>query len=82
VRSVRRAITVHGCRLVYEIVEETGLSRWAVDKVLKKLMDEGVVEARDGFAEEAGRPPVEYYPAGSTRDEDVADWLRCAADLL
>ncbi|HWS55498.1 MAG TPA: hypothetical protein VN228_15275 [Pyrinomonadaceae bacterium] len=50
--------------------------------MLKKLMDEGVVEARDGFAEEAGRPPVEYYPAGSTRDEDVADWLRCAADLL
>jgi hypothetical protein len=74
VEAVHRAVLVNGCRRVDELVEETGLSRWAVDRALEALVDEGALEARDSFlladeAAEAGRRVTEYHPAGYPRGE-------------
>ncbi len=86
VRAVRTAIFTHGCRGVDEIVDETHLSRWAVDRVLKRLVEEGAVETRDAYllevdADEPGRPPVEYHPTDSPRGEVFTHILhRRAAD--
>ncbi len=85
VRAVRRAIDVHGCRLVDEIMEDAQLSRWAVSRALQKLLAEKAIETRDGFtlddaAEEPGRPPVEYHPAHYPRGEDFSYTLRRAVD--
>jgi hypothetical protein len=89
VEAVRRAVVVHGCRLVDEIVEETRLSRWAVDNALRVLLAEKVLETRDSFrhaeaAEEPGRPATEYHPKDTPRGEDFTRLLRRAAedDLL
>lgn len=75
VGAVRRAVIIHGCRRVDEIVEETRLSRWAVDNALQVLLAENVVETRDSYrhaeeAEEPGRPVTEYHPKDSPRGED------------
>jgi hypothetical protein len=85
VRAVRRAIDVHGCRRVDEIMEDAQLSRWAVDRALQRLLAEKAIETRDGFlleedAEEPGRPPVEYHPAHYPRGEDFSHTLRRAVD--
>lgn len=74
VGAVRRAVVVQGCRRVDEVVEETRLSRWVVERALEKLLAHKVVETRDGFrlpdeAEEAGRRAVEYHPRGYPRGE-------------
>lgn len=90
VRAVRRAVLIHGCRLVDEIVEETELTRWAVDRALEKLLADKVLETRDHFclddeAQEAGRPPVSYHPVGTPRGEDFTHLLHRRAvddDLL
>lgn len=89
VRVVRMAIFTHGCRTVDEMVDETRLSRWAVDRVVKKLVDEGVIETRDSYlldadADEPGRPPVEYHPTNSPRGEVFTHILhrRAAEDDL
>lgn len=78
VEAVRRAVLIHGCRRVDEIVEETHLSRWAVDHVLRLLVKSRELETRDAFrlgdeAEEAGRPVVEYHPTAYPR----GDGFRC-----
>lgn len=74
-----------------ELVEETGLSRWAVNRALEKLLAAKVVEAREGFvladeAEEAGRRPVEYHPRTYPRGEGFSRLFRHAGaaedDLL
>lgn len=75
VRAVRQAVLVHGCRRVDEVVEETRLSRWAVDRALEILLAEKVLETRNSYrhAEEAegpGRPVTEYHPKDSPRGED------------
>lgn len=80
VEAVRRAILVNGCRLVDEVVEDTGLSRYAVDRALERLVSGGVLETRDYFclddeAEESGRPPVTYHPVGTPRGEDFTHLL-------
>jgi len=85
VRAVRKAIEVGGCRRVDEIVEDTELSRWAVDHVLRKLVADKVIETRDAFllkddAEEPGRAPVEYHPVGSPRGEDFTHRLYRASE--
>jgi predicted ArsR family transcriptional regulator len=89
VRAVRRAIDVHGCRLIDEIMDDVQLSRWAVNRAVQKLLAEKAIEARDGFlldhdADEPGRPPVEYHPAHYPRGEDFSHTLRRAVedDLL
>jgi hypothetical protein len=74
VDSVRRAVLIHGCRRVDEVVEQTRLSRWVAARALERLLDEGVLEARDSFllddeAAEAGRPVTEYHPKGYPRGE-------------
>lgn len=79
VRAVREVIEEGMCRTVKEIVEEASLSRWVVDRALKKLVADGIIEPREGFAEEPGRPPAEYYPAGISRTDDIEERLRSAA---
>lgn len=74
VEAVRRAVLIHGCRRVEEVVEEAGLSRWAVDHALAELVAAGELEPRDAFrlgeeTEEAGRPVVEYHPRAYPRGE-------------
>jgi predicted ArsR family transcriptional regulator len=74
VATVRRAILIEGCRGVEETMEETGLSRWVVDRALEKLVSDGVLETRDRFclpdeAGEPGRPVTEYHPTDTPRGE-------------
>lgn len=74
VASVRRAVLVNGCRSAEEIVDDTELSRWTVDRALEKLLGDGVVETRDRFclgeeAGEPGRPVTEYHPVDTPRGE-------------
>lgn len=81
VAAVRHAILIQGCRRVEEIVEETRLSRWAVDHVLRLLVKSRELETRDAFrlgeeAEEAGRPFVEYHPRAYPRGEGFARLFR------
>lgn len=81
VEAVRRAVLIHGCRRVDEVVEETRLSRWAVDHALRILLAEKVVETRDAYrlgdeSEEAGRPVVEYHPRAYPRGEGFARLFR------
>jgi hypothetical protein len=85
VPAVRRAVVVHGCRTSAETVEETGLSRWVVERALEKLVADGVLEPRDGFrledaAEEPGRPATEYHPVDTPRGEVFTHILRRAVD--
>lgn len=81
VAAVRRAVLVHGCRRVEEVVEETRLSRWAVDHALAELVSSGVLEPRDAFtlgdeSEGAGRPVVEYHPKAYPRGEGFSRLFR------
>jgi hypothetical protein len=81
VESVRRAVVVQGCRRVDEVVEETQLSRWAVERALERLLAHKVVEARGSYrlsdeAAEAGRPAVEYHPRGYPRGESFSSFFR------
>lgn len=85
IRVVRRAVEVHGCRTSAETVEETGLSRWAVERTLEKLVADRILETRDGFrledaAEEPGRPATEYHPVDTPRGEVFTHILRRAVD--
>jgi hypothetical protein len=85
VAAVRRAVLIHGCRRADEIVDETKLSRWAVDNALRVLLTEKVLETRDSYrhadeAEEPGRPVTEYHPKDSPRGEDFTHLLRRAVD--
>lgn len=85
VARVRRAVEVEGCRTSAETVEETGLSRWVVERALEKLVADGVLEPRDSFrledaAEEPGRPATEYHPVDSPRGEVFSHLLRRAVD--
>jgi hypothetical protein len=90
VESVRRAVLLRGCRRVDEVVEETGLSRWSVDRALEALLDEGALETRDSYtlddeAAEAGRPVTEYHPKGYPRGEGFSSLFHHSAvddDLL
>jgi predicted ArsR family transcriptional regulator len=82
IRIVRQAVEVHGCRTSAETVEETGLSRWAVERALEKLVADRILETRDGFrladaAEEPGRPATEYHPIDTPRGE--VSLTSCAA---
>lgn len=82
VEAVRRAVLIHGCRRVAEVVEEEGLSRWAVEHALAELVSAGVLEPRNAFrlgeeAEELGRPVVEYHPRAYPRGEGFARLFRC-----
>lgn len=75
VRVVSQAVLVNGCRRIDEVVDETRLSRWAVDRALEILLAEKVLETRNSYrhaeeAEEPGRPVTEYHPKDSPRDED------------
>lgn len=72
--AVRRAVVVQGCRSAEEVIEETELSRWVVDRALEKLVGDGVLETRDRFclpeeAGEPGRPVTEYHPTDTPRGE-------------
>lgn len=74
VAAVRHAVVVNGCRSAEEVVDDTELSRWTVDRALEKLLGDGVVETRDRFclpeeAGEPGRPVTEYHPVGTPRGE-------------
>ncbi len=85
IEAVRQAVLIHGCRRVDEIVDETRLSRWAVDNALEVLLAEKVLETRDPYrhaeeAEEPGRPVTEYHPKDSPRGEDFTHLLRRAVD--
>lgn len=85
VARVRRAVEIEGCRTSAETVEETGLSRWVVERALEKLVAGRILETRDGFqledaAEEPGRPPTEYHPIDSPRGEIFSHILRRAVD--
>jgi hypothetical protein len=85
VEAVCRAVVIHGCRRIDEVVDETHLSRWAVDKALEALLAENVLETRDSYrhaeeAEEPGRPVTEYHPKDSPRGEDFTHLLRRAVD--
>lgn len=85
IEAVRRAVLIHGCRRVDEIVDETKLSRWAVDNALDVLLAEKVLETRAAYrhaeeAEEPGRPVTEYHPKDSPRGEDFTHLLRRAVD--
>ena len=81
VGAVRRAVLIHGCRRVDEIVEETRLSRWAVEQALKLLVERGEVEPRDAFrlgdeVEEVGRPATEYHPRAYPRGDGFRPFFR------
>ena len=86
IARVRRAVLIHGCRRVDEVVDETRLSRWAVDNALQELLAENVLETRESYrhaeeAEEPGRPVTEYHPKDTPRGEDFTLLLhRSAAD--
>lgn len=85
VGAVRRAVVVQGCRSADEIIEETGLSRWVVDRALEELLALKVVETRDRFclqeeAGEPGRPVTEYHPTDTPRGEVFTHILRRAVD--
>ena len=85
VAAVRRAVVVQGCRSAEEVIEETGLSRWVVDRALEKLVGDGVLETRDRFclseeAGEPGRPVTEYHPTDTPRGEIFTHLLRRAVD--
>lgn len=74
VGAVRRAVVVQGCRSAEEVSEETGLSRWVIDRALEKLVSDKVLETRDRFclrdeAGEPGRPVTEYHPTDTPRGE-------------
>jgi hypothetical protein len=74
VSRVRRAVLIGGCRSIDEVIEETGLSRWTVDRALQRLLKHKVVETRERFlltdeANEAGRPVTEYHPSSYPRGE-------------
>lgn len=74
VASVRHAVIVQGCRSAEEVVEETRLSRWTVDRGLEKLIHDGILETRDRYrledeAGEPGRPVTEYHPTDTPRGE-------------
>ena len=78
---VRRAVMIHGCRSVEEVVEETQLSRWIVDRALRRLVAHRVVETRDRYlladeAAEAGRPVTEYHPSAYPRGEGFSRLFR------
>ena len=84
-RIVRRAVEVHGCRTSAETVDETGLSRWVVERALERLVSDQILEPRDGFrledaSEEPGRPPTEYHPIDTPRGEVFTHILRRAVD--
>jgi predicted ArsR family transcriptional regulator len=86
VEAVRRAVMTHGCRSVDEVIEQTGLSRWAVGRALERLVAHRVVEPRDRYlladeAAEAGRPVVEYHPAAYPRGEGFSRLFRAAAEV-
>jgi hypothetical protein len=81
VEAVRRAVLIHGCRRVDEVVEEARLSRWAVEHALRLLVERRELETRDAFrlgeeAEEAGRPAVEYHPRAYPRGEGFSRLFR------
>ncbi|MBV8857884.1 MAG: hypothetical protein JOZ02_13200 [Acidobacteria bacterium] len=81
VAAVRRAVLIHGCRRVDEVVEETRLSRWAVESALRLLIEQGELETRDAFrlgeeAEAAGLPPTEYHPTAYPRGEGFSRLFR------
>lgn len=81
VEAVRRAVLIHGCRRVDEVIEETRLSRWVVAHSLKLLVRQRVLETRDAFtlgeeAEEAGRPVVEYHPRAYPRGDGFRRFFR------
>jgi predicted transcriptional regulator len=83
--AVRRAVLIHGCRSAEEVVEETRLSRKAVDRALDKLVGDNVLETRDRFylteeAGERGRPVTEYHPTDTPRGEVFTHILRRAVD--
>lgn len=85
IEAVRRAVLIHGCRRVDEIVDETKLSRWAVGNALQVLLAEKVLETRDSYrhaeeAEEPGRPVTEYHPTDTPRGEVFTHILRRAVD--
>lgn len=90
VTVVRRAVLVNGCRSADEVVEETNLSRWTVDRALEKLVADNILETRDGFrladeAEGPGRPVTQYHPKDTPRGEDFTHLLHRSAvddDLL
>lgn len=89
VEAVKKAILMGMCRTVDEIMDDTKLSRWVVDKALEQLVIDKVVEPRDKYllsdeAEESGRRPTEYHPKDSPRGEDFSYLLRRAVedDLL
>lgn len=74
VGAVQRAVLINGCRSTEEVIEETGLSRWAVDRALESLVADKVLETRDRFllkeeAGEPGRPVTEYHPTDTPRGE-------------
>lgn len=74
VAAVRRAVLVNGCRSAEEVIDDSGLSRWTVDRALEKLLADRVVETRDRFcledeAGEPGRPIIEYHPVDTPRGE-------------
>lgn len=74
VHLVRTAIFVNGCRTVDDVMDDTNLSRFAVDRAVARLVEEKAVEPRDRFildadAEEPGRPATEYHPTDSPRGE-------------
>lgn len=85
-QAVRAAIFTHGCRTKEEMVDETKLSRYAVDRAVGQLLEEKAIEPRDNFlldadADEPGRPPTEYHPTDSPRGEVFSHILhRRAAD--
>ncbi len=81
VRAVRKAIEVGGCCFIDEIIDDTGLSRWKVDRAVEKLLADKVIESRTPFlldedAEEPGRRSIQYHPVGSPRGEDFSHTLR------
>lgn len=81
VQDVRAVVLIHGCRRVDEVVEETRLSRWAVDNALRVLLEGRELETRDAFrlgeeAEEAGRPVVEYHPSAYPRGDGFRRFFR------
>lgn len=69
VAQVRHSVLVQGCREIVEIIEETRLSRFAVERALARLVSNRIVEVRNRYEhivedEEggAGAPPAEYHP--------------------
>jgi L-alanine-DL-glutamate epimerase-like enolase superfamily enzyme len=81
VEAVRRAVLIQGCRRVEEVVEETRLSRWAVDNALRALLEARELETRDAYrlgdeAEEAGRFVTEYHPTAYPRGDGFRRFFR------